>query len=195
MHSLHCSHWFELTAWRGRRPAAALPLVPLQGETCELFTVSVYNPAGATEATALSAICQQNLKVAGSDGKGEERCCRLAAAPVGMAADTKQGIPCSCELLARWGRMEGQAPLWKARGGVAAAEAGGASGLAGSAAAGASAPGGPMSMLAVLRDQRDRFRALMLREPSVIKRPVVEWGPAVTVGFDAADWSSWVNPA
>ena len=38
-------------------------------------------------------------------------------------------------------------------------------------------------------------RALMLREPSVIKRPVVEWGPAVTVGFDAADWSSRVNPA
>jgi len=31
-------------------------------------------------------------------------------------------------------------------------------------------------------------RALMLREPSVIKRPVVEWGDATTVGFDAADW-------
>lgn len=33
-------------------------------------------------------------------------------------------------------------------------------------------------------------RALMLAQPSVIKRPVVEWGnpagPAVTVGFDAA---------
>ncbi|WP_291011796.1 ArsC family reductase [Hydrogenophaga sp.] len=31
-------------------------------------------------------------------------------------------------------------------------------------------------------------RALMLGHGSVIKRPVVEWGPAVTVGFDAADW-------
>jgi len=32
-------------------------------------------------------------------------------------------------------------------------------------------------------------RALMLAQPSVIRRPVVEW-PAgtVTVGFDAADW-------
>ena len=33
-------------------------------------------------------------------------------------------------------------------------------------------------------------RALMLAQPSVIKRPVVEWdGGAVTVGFDAADWA------
>ena len=33
-------------------------------------------------------------------------------------------------------------------------------------------------------------RALMLENPSVIKRPVVEWGDgAVTVGFDAADWA------
>jgi Spx/MgsR family transcriptional regulator len=32
-------------------------------------------------------------------------------------------------------------------------------------------------------------RALMLAQPSVIKRPVVEWdGRAVTVGFDATDW-------
>lgn len=32
-------------------------------------------------------------------------------------------------------------------------------------------------------------RALMLAQPSVIKRPVVEWpGGAVTVGFDPADW-------
>jgi Spx/MgsR family transcriptional regulator len=32
-------------------------------------------------------------------------------------------------------------------------------------------------------------RALMLREPSVIKRPVVEWPDgAITVGFHAADW-------
>lgn len=33
-------------------------------------------------------------------------------------------------------------------------------------------------------------RALMLAEPSVIKRPVVEWpGGRVSVGFDDADWS------
>lgn len=33
-------------------------------------------------------------------------------------------------------------------------------------------------------------RALMLEQPSVIKRPVVEWPDgAVTAGFDAAGWS------
>jgi Spx/MgsR family transcriptional regulator len=33
-------------------------------------------------------------------------------------------------------------------------------------------------------------RALMLRQPSVIKRPVVEWDDGrITVGFDAAQWS------
>ena len=32
-------------------------------------------------------------------------------------------------------------------------------------------------------------RALMLTQASVIKRPVVEWGNTVTVGFDAADWA------
>lgn len=32
-------------------------------------------------------------------------------------------------------------------------------------------------------------RRLMLAEPSVIKRPVVEWSDgAITVGFDAQDW-------
>ena len=31
--------------------------------------------------------------------------------------------------------------------------------------------------------------ALMLAQPSVIKRPVVEWGPKVTVGFDDAAWA------
>ncbi len=31
-------------------------------------------------------------------------------------------------------------------------------------------------------------RALMLTQPSVIKRPVVDWGGAITAGFDAADW-------
>ncbi len=34
-------------------------------------------------------------------------------------------------------------------------------------------------------------RALLLQQASVIKRPVVEWADgSVTVGFDAADWSS-----
>lgn len=34
-------------------------------------------------------------------------------------------------------------------------------------------------------------RALMLAQPSVIKRPVVEWGPAdVSVGFDSAAWEA-----
>jgi len=34
-------------------------------------------------------------------------------------------------------------------------------------------------------------RALMLREPSVIKRPVVDWADGrASVGFDAADWRS-----
>jgi arsenate reductase (glutaredoxin) len=37
-------------------------------------------------------------------------------------------------------------------------------------------------------------RALMLEQPSVIKRPVVEWaGGTVTVGFDAASWPSRVR--
>ncbi len=31
-------------------------------------------------------------------------------------------------------------------------------------------------------------KALMLAHSSVIKRPVVEWGAAITVGFDAAAW-------
>jgi arsenate reductase-like glutaredoxin family protein len=33
-------------------------------------------------------------------------------------------------------------------------------------------------------------RALMLAQPSLIKRPVVVWSDgAITVGFDAADWA------
>jgi Spx/MgsR family transcriptional regulator len=33
-------------------------------------------------------------------------------------------------------------------------------------------------------------RALMLQQPSVIKRPVVEWADGrCSVGFDAADWA------
>lgn len=31
-------------------------------------------------------------------------------------------------------------------------------------------------------------RALMLAQPSVIKRPVVAWGSVTTVGFDPAAW-------
>lgn len=34
-------------------------------------------------------------------------------------------------------------------------------------------------------------RALMLAQPSLIKRPVVVWSDgAITVGFDAADWAT-----
>ena len=32
--------------------------------------------------------------------------------------------------------------------------------------------------------------ALMLAQPSVIKRPVVEWPGQVSVGFDAATWAA-----
>ena len=35
-------------------------------------------------------------------------------------------------------------------------------------------------------------QALMLANPSVIKRPVVDWGQDITVGFDAADWAGRV---
>jgi Spx/MgsR family transcriptional regulator len=35
-------------------------------------------------------------------------------------------------------------------------------------------------------------RALMLQQPSVIKRPVVEWDDGrITVGFDAAGWAGF----
>jgi len=33
-------------------------------------------------------------------------------------------------------------------------------------------------------------QALMLANPSVIKRPVVDWGKGITVGFDAAGWAA-----
>ena len=32
-------------------------------------------------------------------------------------------------------------------------------------------------------------RALLLAQPSAIKRPVVEWGGRTTVGFDPASWA------
>jgi Spx/MgsR family transcriptional regulator len=44
---------------------------------------------------------------------------------------------------------------------------------------------------AALRDgvtDASSAKALMQQQPSVIKRPVVEWGPAITVGFDPARW-------
>lgn len=34
--------------------------------------------------------------------------------------------------------------------------------------------------------------ALMQAHPSVIKRPVVDWGPDITVGFDAVAWAARV---
>ena len=37
-------------------------------------------------------------------------------------------------------------------------------------------------------------RALMLAQPSVIKRPVLQWADGlITVGFDAADWAQRVK--
>jgi arsenate reductase len=35
-------------------------------------------------------------------------------------------------------------------------------------------------------------QALMQAQPSIIKRPVVDWGPGITVGFDAAAWATRV---
>lgn len=43
-------------------------------------------------------------------------------------------------------------------------------------------------------DNEAGARALMLSQPSVIKRPVVEWADGeVTVGFDAATWGARRN--
>jgi hypothetical protein len=42
-----------------------------QAEVCEVFTVSVYNPAGATSALSLSDLCQQNVEIVEEDGTGE----------------------------------------------------------------------------------------------------------------------------
>ncbi len=36
-------------------------------------------------------------------------------------------------------------------------------------------------------------QALALREPSVIKRPVVDWGGRITVGYDAAAWETMAS--
>ncbi|MGC8121263.1 ArsC family reductase [Marinobacter sp. VGCF2001] len=34
---------------------------------------------------------------------------------------------------------------------------------------------------------------IMLENPSIIKRPVVERGDDVTVGFNADDWAAWLS--
>lgn len=36
-------------------------------------------------------------------------------------------------------------------------------------------------------------RGLIQSEPSVLKRPVVDWGDAVTIGFDPDIWTSRIN--
>lgn len=36
-------------------------------------------------------------------------------------------------------------------------------------------------------------KALMIEQPSIIKRPVVEWREGITVGFDATDWARRTN--
>ncbi|RZJ11537.1 MAG: arsenate reductase, partial [Haliea sp.] len=42
----------------------------------------------------------------------------------------------------------------------------------------------------------DGARAVMMANPSLIKRPVVEWDDGeVTVGFDAAAWLARLAPA
>ena len=35
-----------------------------------------------------------------------------------------------------------------------------------------------------------RAAALAVAEPSVVKRPVVNWGDSITVGFDPEDWAN-----
>ncbi|CAA9421642.1 MAG: Arsenate reductase glutaredoxin-coupled [uncultured Ramlibacter sp.] len=47
------------------------------------------------------------------------------------------------------------------------------------------------SARAAVRDQ-ESARALMLAQPSVIKRPVVEWPHRTTVGFEPDAWEAWV---
>ena len=37
-------------------------------------------------------------------------------------------------------------------------------------------------------------KALMLANPSVIKRPVVDWGGDITVGFDRSAWELLARP-
>ena len=81
----------------------------------------------------------------------------------------KQGVP--PELLARWVRAAGWEKLLN-RKGTTWRQLDGATQAAVVDAASA--------------------EALMRASPSVIKRPVVDWGLDITVGFDAADWAARV---
>jgi hypothetical protein len=42
---------------------------PSKGETCEVFSVSVYNPPGATEPMSLRQLCQQGVEIVGQGGQ------------------------------------------------------------------------------------------------------------------------------
>ena len=44
------------------------------------------------------------------------------------------------------------------------------------------------SLQATVKDA-SAAKALMQAHPSVVKRPVVDWGPRITVGFDLAVWT------
>lgn len=46
-----------------------------------------------------------------------------------------------------------------------------------------------------VRDNIDAQTAheIMLKNPSIIKRPVVERGDNISVGFNAAEWAAWKN--
>lgn len=44
-----------------------------------------------------------------------------------------------------------------------------------------------------MAEQDASAKALMLAQPSVIKRPVVQWPNGhITVGFDPAQWAAWL---
>lgn len=36
-------------------------------------------------------------------------------------------------------------------------------------------------------------QALAVAHPAIVKRPVVDWGETLTVGFDAADWATRIG--
>lgn len=42
---------------------------------------------------------------------------------------------------------------------------------------------------------RDRALALMLEQPTLIKRPVAVYRGEARVGFREADWQAWLNPS
>jgi Spx/MgsR family transcriptional regulator len=44
-----------------------------------------------------------------------------------------------------------------------------------------------------LAEADDSAKALMMEQPSVIKRPLVQWPDGrITAGFDPAQWAAWV---